>query len=45
MMRFLVLLSLWSVTSCIGKIPEVAKTNVSKPGVSHSPLKVKLRAL
>ncbi len=33
MMRFQVLLSLWSVTSwlCIDKIPEVAKTKVSKP--------------
>ncbi len=32
-MRFQVLLSLWSFTSCpcIDKIPEVAKTNVSKP--------------
>ncbi len=32
-MRFQVLLSLWSVTSCscIDKIPEVAKTKVSKP--------------
>ncbi len=32
MMRFQVLLSLWSVTSClcIDKIPEVAKTKVSK---------------
>ncbi len=33
MMRFQVFLSLWSVTSwlCIDKIPEVAKTEVSKP--------------
>ncbi len=33
MMRFQVFLSLWSVTSwlCIDKIPEVAKTKVSKP--------------
>ncbi len=33
MMQFQVLLSLWSVTSClcIDKIPEVAKTEVSKP--------------
>ncbi len=32
-MRFQVFLSLWSVTSCscIDKIPEVAKTKVSKP--------------
>ncbi len=32
-MRFQVLLSLWSVTSClcIDKIPKVAKTKVSKP--------------
>ncbi len=33
MMQFQVLLSFWSVTSCscIDKIPEVAKTNISKP--------------
>ncbi len=33
MVRFQVFLSLWSVTSwlCIDKIPEVAKTKVSKP--------------
>ncbi len=33
MMQFQVLLSLWSVTSClcIDEIPEVAKTKVSKP--------------
>ncbi len=33
MMQFQVFLSLWSVTSClcIDKIPEVAKTKVSKP--------------
>ncbi len=32
-MRFQVLISLWSVTSClcIDKIPEIAKTEVSKP--------------
>ncbi len=32
-MRFQVFLSLWSATSClcIDKIPEVAKTKVSKP--------------
>ncbi len=40
-MRFQVLLSLWSVTSwlCIDKIPEVAKTKVSKPkrySLSHT---------
>ncbi len=49
MMRFQVLLSLWSVTSwlCIDKIPEVAKTKVSKPKryslsnlrFCHAPLK------
>ncbi len=35
MMRFQVFLSLWSVTSClcIDKIPEVAKTKVSKPEI------------
>ncbi len=35
MMRFKVFLSLWSVTSClcIDKIPEVAKTKVSKPEI------------
>ncbi len=48
-MRFQVLLSLWSVTSClcIDKIPEVAKTKVSKPKryslsklrLCHAPLK------
>ncbi len=48
-MRFQVLLSLWSVTSwlCIDKIPEVAKTKVSKPKryslsklrFCHAPLK------
>ncbi len=33
MIRFQVFISLWSVTSrlCIDKIPEVAKTKVSKP--------------
>ncbi len=47
MMWFLVLFSLWSVTSCIDKIPEVAKTKVSKPKryslsklrLVHAPLK------
>ncbi len=49
MMRFQVFLSLWSVTSCscIDKIPEVAKTKVSKPKryslsklrLCHAPLK------
>ncbi len=49
MMRFQVFLSLWSVTSwlCIDKIPEVAKTKVSKPKryslskliLDHAPLK------
>ncbi len=49
MMRFQVLLSLWSVTSClcIDKIPEVAKTKVSKQKryflsklrLCHAPLK------
>ncbi len=49
MMRFQVFLSLWSVSSCscIDKIPEVAKTKVSKPKryslsklrLCHSPLK------
>ncbi len=49
MMWFQVLLSLWSVTSwlCIDKIPEVAKTKVSKPKryslsklrLCHAPLK------
>ncbi len=48
-MQFQVLLSLWSVTSwlCIDKIPEVAKTKVSKPKryslsklrFCHAPLK------
>ncbi len=48
-MRFQVFLSLWSVTSClcIYKIPEVAKTKVSKPKryslsklrLCHAPLK------
>ncbi len=48
-MRFQVLLSLWSVTGwlCIDKIPEVAKTKVSKPKryslsklrLCHAPLK------
>ncbi len=48
-MQFQVLLSLWSVTSClcIDKIPEVAKTKVSKPKryslsklrLDHAPLK------
>ncbi len=48
-MRFQVFLSLWSVTSClcIDKIPEVAKTKVSKPKrysllnlrLDHAPLK------
>ncbi len=48
-MRFQVLLSLWSVTSClcIDKIPEVAKIKVSKPKryslsmlrLCHCPLK------
>ncbi len=48
-MRFQVLISLWSVTSClcIDKIPEVAKTKVSKPKryslsklrLCHAPLK------
>ncbi len=35
MMQFQVLLSLWSVISClcIDKIPEVAKTKVSKPEI------------
>ncbi len=35
MMQFQVLLSLWSVISClcIDKIPEVAKTTVSKPEI------------
>ncbi len=37
MMRFQVLLSLWSVTSCscIDEIPEVAKTKVSKPKIYY----------
>ncbi len=37
MMQFQVLLSLWRVTSCwcIDKIPEVAKTKVSKPEVER----------
>ncbi len=49
MMRFQVLLSLWSVTSrlCIDKIPEAANTKVSKPKryslsklrLCHAPLK------
>ncbi len=49
MMRFQVVLSLWSVASCLGidKIPEVAKTKVSKPKryslsklrLCHAPLK------
>ncbi len=49
MMRFHFFLSLWSVTSClcIDKIPEVAKTKVSKPNkyslsklrFCHAPLK------
>ncbi len=32
-MRFQVLLSLWSITSCLFRdnIPEVTKTNISKP--------------
>ncbi len=48
-MRFQVFLSLWSVTSCLclDKIPEVAKTKVSKPKryslsklrLCHAPLK------
>ncbi len=43
MMPFQVLLSLWSVTSCscIDKIPEVAKTKVSKPK-RYSLLKLRL---
>ncbi len=46
-MRFQVLLSLWSVTSClfIDKIPEVAKTKVSKREILFIRVKILLRPL
>ncbi len=54
MMRFQVLLYLWSVTRglCLDKIPEVAKTKVSKPKryslsnlrLCHAPLKWLIQA-